>query len=540
MFPSRRCRKILIAFLPLFIVSASLPSISERTSAAAKSAFSDVNPNFASEAIERLARLGLLGGTGAGRFEPLRPVTRAEFVAMADRMLGLRAVDSALPAFSDVPRAAWHYGWVQAGVSVGIAEGSSPRTFEPNRRVTRQEAAVLLARALKQVSSGSSGEGNEPFGDRDDIASWAKPSVLRLSGLGILQGSADGLFLPNDPLTRQEAAVLLDRALRGWSSAFSAAQPATIQLGWQYGQTTEQFEKQVAGSAVNTLSPRWFFLSESGNLSDSADKSLVGRAHARGNKVWAMVGNRSNRELTHRVLSAPSQRGALVAALGDAVKRYGLDGINVDFENVGPGDRDAFTSFVRELALELHGRGATLSVNVSPDLGTDWTEAFDYAALGRAADYVVLMAYDEHWGGSPVAGSVSSLPWLRYGLEKLLKDVPAERTIVALPFYTRDWYAGPAGMQSSEWSLIEQNRVLAWAGARLRWDDALGQYVADYRKDGAERRVWAEDGRSLARKALLARGYGVAGNAYWYMGGESADVWDGLRNAFRYGSYDFR
>lgn len=95
-------------------------------------------------------------------------------------------------------------------------------------------------------------------------------------------------------------------------------------------------------------------------------------------------------------------RNKLVNQLAEIVRQYGLQGLNIDFENVAPKDRQSFTAFITALAQKLHAQGAVLSVDVSPDLDTDWTDAFDYAALGKQADYMVMMGYDEHYGNCPV------------------------------------------------------------------------------------------------------------------------------------------
>jgi len=530
--------RLLPVSLFILAIILSLGDAGHRASAASVYPFDDVTPNFASEAILHLSQINVIGGTGQRRFEPLKATTRAEFVAMLDRLFGLSPVAGAVPAFKDVTKESWFYPWAQAGVATGIAQGTKSRTFEPNRQITRQEAAVLMARALKQEPASSA---HPQYKDEDSVAAWAVPYVNRLSELALIKGDTSGRFRPEAPLTRQEAAVILDRVLArdDWASQIRSTPAAKIQLGWQYGQTTAQFEKQIESSAVNTLSPRWFFLGSSSSLTDLGDRSLVSWAHNRSKKVWAMVGNRSDQTMTHQMLSSSDQRKTFIATLLNAVQKYGVDGLNLDFENVAPEDRGGMTQFVSELSAALHAKGATLSVNVSPDLGTDWTDAFDYAALGKYADYVVLMGYDEHWGGAPTAGSVSSVPWLQAGLRKLRLHVPANKTILALPFYTRDWYANALGMQSTELSLEQQNSILQWGITKIAWNDALSQYEAEYVASGVRHRIWVEDGRSIASKIRMAEMEKVAGYAYWYMGGESRDIWDSVRNELKFDSYRF-
>ncbi|MDG0813311.1 S-layer homology domain-containing protein [Cohnella rhizosphaerae] len=465
-----------------------------------------------------MAALHILTGTGERRFEPDKPVTRAEFMTMLDRLLRIEPVESAIPSFSDVPKSAWFYRWVQPAIQLGMAKGMSGASFAPYRPVTREEAAVLIARALKQPANAVPSA--QIYRDQTRIRAWSLAAVYRLRQLGVMEGDADGTFRPGASMTRQEAAVLLDRiwSYPGWAAKIEATPDTPILLGWQYGQSTAQYEKEVLASGINTLSPRSFFLDKTGGVADNADASLVAWAHGKGKRVWAMVGNRFDQDATHAMLSDATRRSAFARQLAASVRRYGLDGLNVDFENVAPVDRNSFTAFLTELNDELDKIPAVLSVNVSPDFGTDWTEAFDYAALGRTADYVVLMGYDEHWAGGE-AGSVSSLPWLRLGLTALLAQVPAGRVVLALPLYSRDWRTEAGASGSEEISLLQQNERMAVKRAKVSWEEKTGQYFASYGAAASWHRIWAEDGRSLSLKAGLGQSYGIAGYGFWYMGG---------------------
>jgi|GEM_PF-371847 len=519
------------------------PCVTSAAAAGPSAPFDDVRDNFASQAIQRMAALHIVTGTSERLFEPDKPVTRAEFTTMLGRLLRIEPVESAIPSFSDAPKSAWYYGWVQSAIQLGLAQGINDASFAPNRPVTREEAAVLIARALKQPldTVAVSTDLSEPiYRDLAQIQNWALPSVYRLRQLGLMGGDADGSFRPGSPMTRQEAAVLLDRiwSYPGWAKEIQAVPNTPIQLGWQYGQSIAQYEKEVLTSGINTLSPRSFFLNSNGSVADYTDAALVAWAHGKGKQVWTMVGNRSDQAATHAMLADAGRRSAFALQLAGLVRQYKLDGLNIDFENMAPADRQSFTAFISELNEALNKIPAVLSVNVSPDFGTDWTDVFDYAALGKAADYIVLMGYDEHWdGGAP--GSVSSLPWLRQGLTTLLKQVSASRVVLALPLYNRDWNTRAGITTSEEISLIQQNDLLANMHAKMRWDGEIGQYYASYGTTASLHQIWLEDGRSLTLKLGLGEAYGVAGYGFWYMGGESADVWTSLANARRFASYSF-
>ncbi|MEK3734729.1 S-layer homology domain-containing protein [Paenibacillus sp. FSL M8-0334] len=503
--------------------------------------FHDVSGSFAQEAVVRLAGKGIVNGDEQGAFLPKDPVTRAEFTAMLLRMLELQPVHNDLQAFRDVDESAWYYGYIHAWVNLSLVEGNG-YLFEPNRMINRQEAAVMVMRALKQTD-GYTGHLEGVYGDAWQIASWARSAIARSTDAGLLTGDR-GKFRPLDLMTREEAAALLDRALTAGdvSAAVEAgrkASDATIRMGWLYNGTASQYIAYAKRAELDVLVPRWYFLEPSGALTDHTDDRLLQWSRSSGTKVWAMVGNRGNAESTHQLLSSADKQKAFISALRGYVNKYDLDGINLDFENVRPEDRAGLTAFVASLSTEMHKANAVLSVDVSPDLNTDWTAAFDYAALGHYADYIVLMGYDQHWSGSPKAGSVSSQPWLSGAVNKLLTQVPASKSILAAPLYTRDWQLGPA-VTSQDISLVEQGNRIRQRRAQLAWDEVMGQYTASYTLSGNAHRIWTEDARSLSLKHAIGASRGLAGYAYWYMGGETADVWPAISNALQFTDYRFK
>lgn len=517
-------------------------TLSQAASAAAKALpFDDISTSYARNEIIDLYNKKIISGTSATSFSPKKSITRAEFITVLDRLLKLEPVTSPVSPYTDVAKSVWYYGWIQAAVQLELVSGTSATAFAPTKPVTRQEAAVMIARALKQT--GTVAASSSAYKDQDQIAEWASSAVASVSGLDLMKGDETGSFRPSNPITRQETAVLLARVLKqaSWASELEAKPDERIVLGWQYGQTTAQYQSNILKSNVNTLSPRWYFVGSTGAVSDGTDAALVTWAKKNAKKVWVMVGNRSDQEATHQLLSSASARTKAVDALGALVNKYGLDGLNIDFENAAPADRAYFTTFVTQLAVKLHALGAVLSVDVSPDLGTDWTDAFDYAALGKQADYMVLMGYDEHYGGSLYPGPNASLPYDRGAIQTLTKVVSSKKVILAFPFYNRDWSLNSNGTVASSAyvSLTEQNQLLSSYAMKPIWNPTLGQYVASYTKGSINHTIWIEDGRSLIAKYRLVVQNGLAGVAYWHIGGESSDIWASLRNAEKYEDYDF-
>lgn len=511
-------------------------SIQPLTGAAGKGLpYSDIDSSYAKNAITNLYNQNIMKGTSATLFSPKQPVTRAQFMTTLVRLLDLEPVDSSIPAYRDVKKSAWYYGAVQASTDLGLTDGTGNGIFNPDQSVSRQEAATWIVRTLQKSASGSFP--HTGYKDDTSISDWARPYVYIISQLGLMQGD-QGAFNPKQELTRQETAMILDRLLQKTDFADKLSQEFNpgIQLGWQYQQTDEEYKKSILQSNVNTLSPRWYFLDSHGALSDHTEPSLVKWAKNKGKGVWAMFGNRSDQTITHQLLSSSERSAALIKKIKNSVTQLGIQGINLDFENVAPEDRANLTKFVKNLASELHSVNAVLSVDVSPNLNSDWTAAFDYKALGQAADYIVLMGYDEHWSGGAYPGSVASLAWVENGMNKLLADVPRSKIILALPFYNRDWVVNSKGISSGseDITLSEQASRVANKKLNTKWDAGLGQYTTTYWQSNSQHKIWLEESRSLSLKYKMALENDIAGFAYWSIGGETMDIWASLRNAAKY------
>lgn len=527
MFGMMRKLTVHIWLLPLLVFLGCLGWVLGVTSSSASGhALHDIADSYAREQIVSLYDAGIVSGDENGYFHPKRPVTRAEFVAMLNRTIGLKPVASSIAAYADVPKSSWAYKEIQAASSLGLVNGTGSRTFSPQRSISREEAAAILVRALSSTTASAS---RTSLRDAHTISPWALPAVRQVIEKEWMTGY-QGYFRPADSLTREETAVIFQRIFTLLNQQKSSANKR-ISLGWQYQSTTAEFIAQVKKSNVNTLSPRWFFLQADGSVSVNADASLVRWAHDNGKDVWPMFGNKFDAEATHAVLSDARKRAEVVQTIAQYVDQYELDGINVDFEGFSPDDRDHFTAFIKELASALGESGAVVSVDIPPDTGTDWSDPFDYEKLAAHADYLVVMAYDQHWSGGPKAGSVSSLPWMEKVVADLLAQIPADQLVVGLPLYTREWYTSNGKVQSNDLRMPESYQMVSRYNGRMWWDAALGQYVATYNRQGVNYTVWLEDVRSLGLKTKSGLNRQVAGFAYWYIGSESSDVWTAISNA---------
>ncbi|MEW6398571.1 MAG: glycosyl hydrolase family 18 protein, partial [Bacillota bacterium] len=284
---------------------------------------------------------------------------------------------------------------------------------------------------------------------------------------------------------------------------------------------------------VNVVSPTWLYLKgEDGSLSSGCNASYVRWAHGRGYAVWVLVGNDFDPDLTRQVLQEERARNHLIRQLLFYCRLFALDGINVDFENVYPSEKQLFVRFVEELGRLAHPEGLVVSVDVTvKSPSPTWSGFLDRRALARVADYLAVMTYDEHYAGSARAGSVASLPWVEKGIRDLLEEVPPGKLLLGIPFYTRLWKVErqPGGgyrLTSRALGMAEVEALLAERGVVPRFDPATGQDHARWEEDGVAYQVWLENERSVLARVRLAARYRLAGLATWRRGFEKPGVWD--------------
>ena len=277
-------------------------------------------------------------------------------------------------------------------------------------------------------------------------------------------------------------------------------------------------------TGVNVISPTWFSVSDNdGNVSSLASGEYVMQAHEKGLKVGGVVDNFSENMSPTTVLSKTSSRQNLENQLVTYAMKSGLDGINIDFESLSEDVGIHFLQFLRELSIQCHENNLVLSVdNPVPE---DFTSHYDRTEQGKVVDYVIIMGYDEHYVGSD-AGSVASLPWVEQGVKDTLAEVPAKRTILAIPFYTRLWKTTDGGALTSEAIGMDQaQQVISENGAETYWDKTTSQNYGTYEGDGATYQIWLEDAQSVAEKVKLISKYELAGVAEWKLGFENSGIW---------------
>ena len=285
-------------------------------------------------------------------------------------------------------------------------------------------------------------------------------------------------------------------------------------------------------TGVNVISPTWFYLTDtSGNIASIASADYVSQAHEKGLQVWGLIDNFTQEVSTTETLSSTAARQNIISQLIQAAQDVGMDGINVDFESLSEDVGIHFLEFLRELSIECHKNNLVLSVdNPVPE---DFTSHYDRAEQGRVVDYVIIMGYDEHYVGSE-AGSVASLPWVEQGIQDTLDEVPAERVINAIPFYTRLWRTTGGNVTSEAIGMDQAQQTIADNNVETYWDKTTSQNYGKYDIDNSTYQIWLEDAQSVAEKVKLVSKYDLAGVSAWKLGFENNGIWqvisDNLNN----------
>ncbi len=279
----------------------------------------------------------------------------------------------------------------------------------------------------------------------------------------------------------------------------------------------------ATASGVNVLAPTWYSVTDSsGNMSCYASAGLVNKMHQRGTDVWALVSDFDTNVDFAALYSSKKARTNMVNTLINDAEKYGFDGINLDFENIKSAYAKDYLQFVRELSIECERKGLVLSTdNYKPEA---YNRCYNLKEQSRFVDYVIVMAYDEHYAGTD-AGSVASLPFVKEAVEATVQLVGKEHVIAGIPFYTRIWTTTDGNTTSRAVGMQAAVDQLNSDGQVALWNDDCGQYVASYTVGNSTRQIWFEEEKSIEAKMQIIQENNVAGVAGWKLGLEKSSVW---------------
>lgn len=533
----------------------------------------DLIPVWARESVGTLAGLGVITGYEDKTFRANLPVTNSEAAVIVDRVLSL--LDPSLKSAFGVMQAP-SGGSRDSGR--GVLSGTSPRLvappchgeipewaqnsilklytmgiltfpgnlFAPHARTTRAEAAAWLC-GLHAYRVLAEKKGTAPGWSVNTVCQSGRNASQTTTGdaMGGDGSTGDGT-IRNDEVG-DGAAGAVRTASDAKAASFSGAAGTTHQDKGRFmvmayyasdfpGDTAAHTSLSAhAGSgAIDAVGAFLHPINARGLIAGKPDPSLMNLARKNGRKVLAVVHNFTDggfsRQVASSILANPKTRGAATGSIVWILNEYGYDGVNVDLENIDPDHRDEYVAFLAELAQKMRGSGKLLTVCVPGktwDAPKDqWAGAFDYAKIGRVADKVVIMAYDEHWvGGNP--GPVASITWVQNVVKYATKTISPDRILLGLAAYGYDWptsggKAAGTGRMLGEPYLAEVARS---SRATIMWDDRAQVPYFKYWRGTQERTVYFENRYSAAFKIALARKSGLGGVAVWRLGLEDPELW---------------
>lgn len=433
-----------------------------------------------------------------------------------------------------------------------ILEGKEPyvpastlETLYPVSTEHNQEAGIFLVKRLDTPNKIGEVSGNSilrigasVLSKRIEILTVGdQVAVYGESGRWLKVETNDGFcgFIPKKQITglRDEPPLVKQPS----EYVPSPLQGKKVVLVWEQVDTITPDPSNIEDmSGLNVVSPTWFHLAGTpGELENRADMRYVNWAHSRGYQVWALFSNSFDPSRTSVVLRDSDLRDKIISQLLIYAKIYKLDGINIDFENVNLADGPYLTQFVREMTPMLHRQGLTVSIDITvKSTSPNWSLFLERDKLAQVVDYVMLMAYDQYPHGSKVAGPVSTIPWAEWTIKKTLDEVPKEKLVLGVPFYTRLWKETPenSGTKVTPRALGMES-IAGW----LRDEDVTPKYQHDTGLLYAEKKVgnntfkvWLEDGQSMKKRVQLVNQYGLAGVAAWRRGFETQDIWETIKD----------
>ena len=350
--------------------------------------------------------------------------------------------------------------------------------------------------------------------------SWSKIRIQAVEG-----------YIESKALSGKETQAV--PALSGGAEADDSYQkllrPHKIVLGFHnvaVADANSYLKEAVANTrGMNVIAPTWFAIADNeGHLTDIGSASYVSAAHEMGCEVWGVADNFTNQIDTNEVLSRTSSRLTLEQELIGRATELGLDGINIDFEQLAGETGDDLAQFLRELSILTRAAGLVLSVdNYVPQ---DYTDFYRRDIQGRVADYVVIMGYDEHTAASAEAGSVASIGFVTKGIEDTLEEVPAAQVINAIPFYTRKWSYENGSLSCESMGMSDARAFLADKGVQPAWDAETCQNYASFERDGVIYSIWLEDAQSISSKLTVMTAHDLGGVGCWKLTQETPDIWD--------------
>lgn len=307
-----------------------------------------------------------------------------------------------------------------------------------------------------------------------------------------------------------------------------------IRMAWDLiYKRIDNFQPFEIPNAIDIIGPTWFDLEDTDEIfKDLSNDDYIKYVKESNKDIWAVFNNSFDPELTGKLLNDGIKRSEIVDRIVDITMNKDFDAINIDFENIYLKDKDVFSAFLKELYCKAKEKGLLLTVDITiMSNAENWSLCYDRNVVSKYSDYIMLMAYDENV--SEVVGSVSSLPWVEYGVKNILEYSPSEKIVLSIPFYTRLWEENlnlQQKVKSTALKIDSAKKAIDELGINLIYDDSTGQNFGEVTIDGIKYSIWNEDETSLTNRLDILNKYNLSGYAVWALKYGNNEVWQLFEN----------
>lgn len=300
-----------------------------------------------------------------------------------------------------------------------------------------------------------------------------------------------------------------------------------VVMFWQYGSNVKTLGNKIDG--VNVVSPTWYELkNSSGDIISEYSKEYYDKAKANGYEIWPIVTNGidnadySSKD-TSDLMNSETSREKFIKNMLKIAQDNKLDGINIDFEAMKTDDKKLYTQFIRELCPIFRKYGIKVSVDMY------FVAYMERGEIGKAADYIILMGYDQRGNWSSEEGSISEISWVEKNVTSLIEDskINPSKIILGVPFYTRLWIRNNANntLTTKVYSMKNCDEFIKSNSLTKKMDEASGQNYVECTKGNTEYKLWIEDGDSIKNRVNIINKFKLAGISGWQKGLETEDIW---------------
>ncbi len=554
-----------------------------------KQIFPDIPKNhmFSNE-INALYEANIITGRENGNFDPESHITRGEIALILSKIKNVNYPQNSNADFTDIKKDSIYWEPVSKLSSISVINGYNDNTFKPFKNATRGECTKMIGVLLKSLNISPNGDKIKEISKnfinsryngskilKDDLTGSAKENAqykdsvneyIKLLGAEVKKTIKDLTFseiLTEGALSKLYATYEITFNVNGNINTYDAKtelclksdgknikiyyfdddfkEQSKINLTWMVSESLPSHKL----TGVTHISPPVFQVSKE-NLGVASEdvglkdarlytpitKKVMDYANSNNLKLWPIYKTDFTLSTSDSVLNNKNAQENIIKSIIRHSIINGFDGINIDFENVYQRNKGKLSNHIKKLSLALSELGMIVSCDITKyeKTSANWSMCYDRDAIGKSCDYVMLMAYDQYYAGSTVAGPVSGIGWADKSIVQTLDEVESNKLVLGIPFYIRYWETQNGKVVSTKaLSMMSAQNLADKNGAKYVYDSTHNLTRAYWYNDkGILCTYWVENAESIIKRVNLANKYNLGGVASWRQGFETADIWDAI------------